>query len=389
MTETNQTQPNPVVKALKSAASIKLTVICLLLLSILVVWGTVYQADNGLYQAQQKFFYSWFFLIFGVIPFPGTVLVMFTLFFNLVCSLYFNIGFKLRNIGNLITHTGIIILLVGGFFTFYYSEESSLMLQEGEVSNMSASRTMWETAVWEQTGGEADVYAIDANHFESGDTIPLDDLGFSLLVKAYHENCSAFRGQTGDAAVVNASGIRELKAKPLSMEQGENTAGTVLEVTAGTAVQTVLLYGRDSMPTPLTIDNRTYQFSLRKKKLPLGLTMKLMDFRVRHYPNSTIVKSYESTVSVQTDAGMDREVVISMNKPFRHANLTFFQSSYYIAPNGTEYSIFAVVKNSGRLLPYISSIIIFLGMVIHFIAMLLRRRKQAQLIAKVNHETKK
>lgn len=60
-TQTKQTPlPSPR-RFFKQVASMKLTVVCLLLLTTLVVWGTLYQADHGLYQAQQKFFHSWFF----------------------------------------------------------------------------------------------------------------------------------------------------------------------------------------------------------------------------------------------------------------------------------------------------------------------------------------
>jgi hypothetical protein len=93
------------------------------------------------------------------------------------------------------------------------------------------------------------------------------------------------------------------------------------------------------------------------------------------YPNSNIPKSYESHVTIKAEGAVDRDVVISMNKPLRFKNYTFFQSSYYIAPDGSEHTVLAVVKNAGRLLPYYSSITIFLGLVIHFLMMLLRRRK--------------
>ncbi|HLP48789.1 MAG TPA: hypothetical protein VK469_22805, partial [Candidatus Kapabacteria bacterium] len=139
-----------VLTSFKAMASLKLTVVCLLILAMLVVWGTVYQANHGLYQAQQKFFHSWFFLLLGFIPFPGAVLIMFILFFNLVAVLFYRIGFRLSKIGNLITHLGLMVLLLGGFFTFYFSQESTLMLKEGETSNMSSSNRLWEIAVWEQ-----------------------------------------------------------------------------------------------------------------------------------------------------------------------------------------------------------------------------------------------
>ncbi|MGD2089744.1 MAG: cytochrome c biogenesis protein CcsA [Candidatus Aminicenantes bacterium] len=371
---------NTIITILKSLASLKLTVVCLVVLAVLVVWGTVYQAEHGLYQAQQKFFYSWFFFIFGFIPFPGTVLVMFVLFFNLVFSLFSRIGFRLSKIGNVITHLGIIILLVGGFFTFYFSEESSLMLKEGESSNLSSSRHSWELAIWQDGAGERQVYAVDADGFDPGETLWFEDLHLELVIKEYYENCSAFFGQASTVGssepVINSSGIQLLKEKPPALEIAENICGVVFAVnpSAGNQ-QTLLLYGQDQAPTSITIAGRRFSFSLRKKKMMLPLNITLKDFKMKMYPNSNIPKSYESHVTIKAEGSVDRDVVISMNKPLRFKDWTFFQSSYYIAPEGSEYTILAVVKNAGRLLPYYSSVTIFLGLVIHFLVMLFKRRK--------------
>ncbi|MDQ1352968.1 MAG: hypothetical protein QG657_3274 [Acidobacteriota bacterium] len=379
--ELKQPDKNTVLKLLKPITSLKLTVVCLLILAVLVVWGTVYQADHGLYQAQQKFFHSWFFLLFGFIPFPGTVLIMFILFFNLVAALFFRIGFKLAKIGNIITHLGFIVLLVGGFFTFYYSQESTLALKEGETGNMSSSNHLWELAVWEHRSdqSEVDVYAVDTKSFRPEDAVHLEDLGLALHVKEYYSNCTAFTGNENmpmTAEIKNASGIRDLRGKPAEKEIENNVAGGVFEISPGPGQrQMLLLYGDDSQPTGLTVNNRSFLFSLRKKKFQLPLSLTLVDFTVKFYPNSEIPKSYESKVTIKTEGGMERDVVISMNKPLRYADLTFFQSSYYTAPDGTEYSILTVVKNVGRLLPYFSSIIIFLGLAVHFLMMLFKRKK--------------
>lgn len=364
----------------------KLTVVCLVILALLVVWGTVYQAEHGLYQAQQKFFHSWLFLLLGFIPFPGAVLVMFILFFNLVCALFFRIGFRLSNLGNLITHLGIIVLLVGGFFTFYFSAESSLMLKEGEGADMSSSRRLWELAVWEQRAqktGDMDVYAVDAADFHSGGVTRFDDLNLRLVVKQYYTNCSAFTSGGPAAGVIfNNSGIRRLMETPAAAEAAANIAGGVFEIDAidapANAGKTLLLYGEDTHPTRLTAAGRNFFFSLRKKRIPLPIHIFLKDFKMKLYPNSTIPKSYESTVTIKAkegEEGVERDVVISMNKPLRFKGYTFFQSGYHVAPDGAEYTILAVVKNVGRLLPYFSSIIIFLGLVIHFLVMLFKRRK--------------
>jgi cytochrome c biogenesis protein ResB len=372
---------------LKMAASLKLTVVCLLIFTVLVIWGTVYQAEHGLYQAQQKFFHSWIFFLGGFIPFPGTVLVMFVLFLNLLASLFYRIGFRLKNIGNVITHIGILILLVGGGLTFYFSEESSLMLREGESSAMSASRNQYELALWEAGPGDIDVYAIDTNGFEPGEVIRFDEMNLKLTIKEYYSNCLAYSGGTASGEtepVLNSSGIQLLKIKDLEAEASDNVVGgvfTVQSISGTGAPANLLLYGKDNMPTSVRNGNRTVSFLLRRKKVSLPLNMTLMDFKVKMYPNSSIPKSYESRVTIQSDSGMAREVVISMNKPLRFRDYTFFQSSYYIAQDGTEYTILAVVKNAGRLLPYISSITIFMGMLIHFLVMLVRRRKKTPLVS--------
>jgi len=367
---------------LKMAASLKLTVVCLLIFTVLVIWGTVYQAEHGLYQAQQKFFHSWVFFLGGFIPFPGTVLVMFVLFLNLLASLIYRIRFRLKNIGNVITHVGILILLVGGGLTFYFSEESSLMLREGENSVLSASRLHYELALWEAGPGEKDVYAIDTEGFDPGETIRFEDMNLQLTVKEYYSNCLAYSGGTASRQtepVMNSSGIQVLKKADPGPEASENVAGgvfTVQSISGSGSPVNLLLYGKDNMPTSIRNGNHSVTFSLRRKKISLPLNMTLLDFKVKMYPNSNIPKSYESRVAIKTHSGMEREVVISMNKPLRFQDYTFFQSSYYIAQDGTEYTILAVVKNAGRLLPYISSITIFMGMLIHFLVMMFRRRKK-------------
>ena len=54
-----------------------------------------------------------------------------------------------------------------------------------------------------------------------------------------------------------------------------------------------------------------------------------------------------------------------MNAPLRHKGYTLYQASYAELDNGKEATVLAVVKNSGRLFPYISSIIMAVGLLVH------------------------
>lgn len=362
-------------KILKQAASLKLTVICLLFLVVLVFWGTVYQADNGLYQAQQKFFYSWFFLAFGFIPIPGTVLIIFTLTINLIASVFFRIGFRLSNIGNFITHTGLIILFLGGGLTFFFSVESSLGMMEGEINNKSYSRNLWELALWEQTDGKDLTYAIDAKGLSPEKKISFDDIGIDISIIDNFSNSTPVSNKTGeDNLFSNSSGIQNLRRVKPALEGGENVAGITFVVNEKKSTEIkLLLFGKDRNPTQVLIDGKKVSFQIRKKQYILPITIRLKDVAAKRYPNSQIIKSYESLVEIKDKEGMVRDVKISMNKPLRYDDLTFFQSGYG-EQNNREYSVFSVVKNSGRLLPYVSSLFIFIGLIIHFIMMLYRRR---------------
>ncbi|MDO8580379.1 MAG: hypothetical protein Q7S13_02755, partial [Candidatus Omnitrophota bacterium] len=120
------------IRFIRFFASIKLTVGCLFLLYILTFWGTIAQIQNGLYQTQHQFFYSFFFLVFGFIPFPGAQLVMWVLFVNLICvALTRFIYYSWRQIGILMIHSGLLLFLISGYVTLRGSQESVLNLQEG------------------------------------------------------------------------------------------------------------------------------------------------------------------------------------------------------------------------------------------------------------------
>ena len=75
-------------------------------------------------------------------------------------------------------------------------------------------------------------------------------------------------------------------------------------------------------------------------------------------------KNYSSDVHVYDEAGnLVRQQRISMNDPLRYNGETFYQSSFDKTEKTT---ILQVVKNPGWLLPYISVIVVGLGLVLHF-----------------------
>ena len=88
-------------------------------LIVLVFIGTVVQKDIGLYAAQMDYFSSWFKWI-GFIPLPSGKITMLVMFINLSCYFFRPNIFNKNKLGITITHSGVILMLLGGGLTSYF-----------------------------------------------------------------------------------------------------------------------------------------------------------------------------------------------------------------------------------------------------------------------------
>jgi len=360
--------------------SLRLTVVALLLLSVLVVVGTLYQVDYGLYTAQQRFFNSWIILFFGFIPFPGGQTVMTALFLNLFANMMIRFQYGWRQSGIIMIHLGFILLLAGGWVTRKFGVESFLSLLEGEGSNLSSSYTEWEVAAWRETPGVVrQVYAYTIDAAAPDWELSFDELGITLTVEHYYRHARAVRATDPDVAsrVLNSSGITFLEGERPKWEPQENVPGGLFTLRAedGTSAR-LLLFGGDEKPTTFRHNDDIITLALRRKRYELPMMVSLINFDKSFHPNSDIPRSFASFVEVDLQ-GVTRDVLIEMNRPFRYHGYTFYQASYADMDHGQQLSTFAIVLNYGRVIPYLSTAITFLGLVVHFLIELVRHRRVA------------
>jgi hypothetical protein len=114
----------------------------------------------------------------------------------------------------------------------------------------------------------------------------------------------------------------------------------------------------------------------RREYLPFAMTLKKFSHDV--YPGTDIPKNFSSLVHLSNPArGEERDVLIYMNQPLRYLGKTYYQASF---GKGDTLSILQVVENPGWLLPYISCVLVTLGLLIHF-AISLRRSVRRQMSA--------
>lgn len=345
-----------------------ITLVCLILLFILTLWGTIDQVHNGLYLAQERFFNSLFFTFGGFIPFPGARLVLWVLFINLVCAAVVRLVYRWDQAGIILTHFGILVFFAAGFVTFHGTQESHLTLREGEGSNVSSAYHDWELAVWTSKGGQNRIAAYGAREFRPRRKLDFSEYGLSFEVVEYYLNAEAYGSREKNVTASNASGIESLKPVPFQKDPEKNVPGGIFLV-RGIALQDarILLYGGQPHPAQIQKGDTVYWVQLQRKKFPLPFVVRLKDFMMEFHPNTQIARSYQSLVEVTTPDGASREALISMNKPLRHKNYTLYQSSYAMDEAGRESSTLAVVRNAGRVLPYYASFITFAGLALHFL----------------------
>ena len=158
-----------------------------------------------------------------------------------------------------------------------------------------------------------------------------------------------------------------LQEIPSEKEYEKNRPGIIFQV-SGSFTDSDGIYGLifgQSIPAKLNIDEKRYIMSLQKKKTYLPFAIELLDFKKVMHPGTQVAKSYSSRINL-IENNVPRSVLIEMNKPLRHKGYTFYQASF-IEGLDNEATVLAAVHNYGRLFPYISSIIMSIGLLFHIL----------------------
>jgi len=348
-------------------------------LLVLLVVGTIEQKYVGLYLAQQTYFSSWIWL-FGFLPLPGGRLALTVMFLNLLAKLVVGSPIRWDRTGTLIAHGGGLLLLVGGFITAYFSTEGSVLLYEGDSAAHYDDYHELELAVVDATDPERDhALAFRGGYLEAGAVIEHASLPGVIRVREFYRNVALLRNQGPAPSDHKGLAARfSLRPKPLEKEFSMNRAGAVVEL-EGFGDQDGVYYLVQSMPVPQTLNlgpGEPRLLSLRQQRYPLPFAIELLEFKKEDHPGTRKARNFESVVNVIED-GVARRARIYMNNPLRIGPYTFYQASF-VQEQNAEASVLAVVKNAGRVFPYLSSIVMCVGLLVHIgirLPGLLRRSK--------------
>jgi len=334
------------------------------LMAYLVI-GTVAQKYVGLYEAT-KIWFAAPILWVGPVPLPGMPVLVGLVFLNLAFKLFFASPWNWRNAGNIITHIGAMLLLLGGLFTALFSHEGYIALGEGEIKSIISDYHAREFVVRDYDGNE--LIMMDHKDIALGH-LSMNNLPFALDIIERCEHCAIAPRENATENHISMAQHMQLSPAPLKINNEENMSGFTFQVKHDDVKEIhVVLEDVPKLPH-ITIDDKEYVFQLRRAERILPFSIELLDFEKHSYPGTTMAREYQSTVLVK-DGDLEWQSVISMNAPLRYKGYTFFQSSFLNTPQG-EISVLAAVWNVGRAFPYISGIVMCIGLLLH---LFIRRR---------------
>ena len=410
-------------RLLAPLTSLRLTVTLLALGIAVVFFGTLAQTEDGLYLAQARYFRSWFstWSPHGAgwkwikVPLPGGYLLGVSLLVNLIAAHVARFKFAWKKTGILLSHAGVILLLVGQLATDMFARESRMSFAEGEWRNYSEDFQKTELVFLGDTGDPAmnDVVAIPEARLTGGGEIRHERLPFTVRVKEWFANSEpSFRApmmqktnapqasngtaQSFDFQPVPETHEMDKKNIPTAFIELVGADGKSLgtwavsdwvgepAMAASAAFSWSSQFGQElsqriytqfSKPQTVEAGGRKFTFELRPLRYYQPFTVKLLKTTHEVYLGTAtaanpegIPKNFKSRVLVDHPTNGKREVDIYMNSPLRYAGLTFFQyqmGSADVAANRGS-SVLQVVKNPSWLTPYVGCGLVALGLLVQF-----------------------
>lgn len=369
--------------------SLELTIACLFLGLLLIFIGTLAQVHMGIHQVQAQIFHSW--LAWWSAPdgtwrvpvLPGGFLIGGVLLVNLIAAFIYRFELSWQKCGLLVSHFGLIVLLLGELGSALFQRDSGMWLTEGETKNYAESFRTLELAVIERTDPTTDkVLAIHERALRPGEVIHDPRFPFRIEVRGFFANSVVTRrGPHTDmprTPVATAGDHVGLTAREIprtgKQDEADLTVSWVELIGTQGSLGTYMV-GRFGDPQTFRIGDREFSIEMRSRRYYEPFSLTLLDFSHDRYPGTQIARNFSSRVQVKDPARQeDREALIYMNHPLRHGGLTFYQASY----RGEETTMLQVVRNPSRWLPYIATGLVFLGLTIQFslhLTRFLNRRK--------------
>jgi len=338
-----------------------------------------------------------------------------------------------KRAGIVLLHAGVGLLMFSELLVGTTAVESQMHIVEGDTVNYVQDVRTNELAVIDTSDPASDTVVVIPQRFlvesaKDGNKIENTDLPFDLKVVKYLQNSNldpiksgvenpataglglqmmavekpAGTGVSSDSKVDDSAAYVQLLKKGTSdslgtylvslnqsyfSESRERSGLTPAQLRSRTGPFVMSV----SEPVTVAVDGKTYQLAMRFKRTYKPYSLMLKDVRAEKYLGTETPKDYSSIVHLKKEAAdpadrIDRDDVrIWMNNPLRFDGETFYQSNVGVDPiTHGETTGLQVVTNTGWMIPYVSCMIVAVGLFYQFgnaLVRFLRRRPRAVQLA--------
>ena len=356
-------------KWLLNLADVKIGIACLFCLFILTIAGTLAQVNQGIYAVTKQYFSSYWVYYpvgsFSIPVFPGALSLGFILLINLLAAHLTRLKLKLKNMGIWLIHAGVVVLIIGAGLTSFFAQESQMIIDEGEQKfyseNFESSQLYIRKPI---SNGQDEVIVFNPSHFKSSKKLSHPKLDVDINVLAYYKNSLVSPLDKKRDSFYGIGAYELAQPSPVvSNPNFKNVPSLILEITPKGTQKSYLFLTSTAHNSRQEIPFSQYDIQLVYERHYSPYAIQLIDFKHDKYQRTDIPKNFSSEIAIFQDDIEIHKQVISMNKPLRFAGNTYFQASF-----GKEErtSVLQVVRNPSWLLPYISTIMMSLGLVLQF-----------------------
>ena len=301
-----------------------------------------------------------------------------------------------KRAGIVLLHGGIGLMMLSELMVGTMAIETQMTISEGETANYVHDIRTIELAIIDQTDPKQDQVTVIPKSIllaKREEVVSDPKLPFNYELVKYYPNASIRKVSSLTpeekklAENLATDGIgKDWIALPARSATGTDTGGAV--DTPAAYIKIIDKKTDDSLGVYLVslemalqeigekvvVDGKPYQLYLRFKRTYKPYSVKLIDVRKDDYAGTSTVMNYSSDIQlVDPTTNVDREIKIWMNNPLRYSGETFYQSGYHADPRtGKELTTLSVVTNMGWMIPYVSCMIVAVGMLYHFMITLLR-----------------
>ena len=328
-------------RPLRFLCSLRLTVVLLALSMMLVFMATLAQTRLGIWEVMSRYirtFVVWVPLGGRELPvFPGGWLLGGLLLVNLIAAHASRFTWSWKKAPLITIHGGLIVLLLSELITGLFARETEMTLDEGASRSYSEAPRHAELVIVDSSSPEHDrVWSIAEKRLGAGNLIEHKTLPFRVKVHGYYQNSRVFSpasvAETGAPRATRGIGAKlRLMEQPRDVStDGRNTVSAEVElIGADGPLGTWMVSTAIDEPQGFEHNGRSYWLAMRPERFYRPYSIQLIKFAHERHPGTEVPSRFASRVRLRDpQKNEDREVIISMNQPLRHAGETLYQASF-------------------------------------------------------------